>query len=446
MVVRSGGHSSAGFSGIDEGVVLDTSKLDDVIVYPHSELLHAGPGAEFRRVWEIMGRHGLAVTAGVCSDVRVGGYMQGGGYGWNARMFGMNCDNVLEVEIMLADGSVVVANERTNADLFYGVRGGTGNNFGVLLRVTYQLHLLREVHGFSIVWDLGNEQGAANGAAALSLMQQTKMGSNKDRRLGMHVILAYQADNPDLSDSRPWLMLRVMFNGSRDEGLSTLRDVLDTPGAILQWDKRGTVAEINLDLINKPHGIPQFKPNVDILPEAKESRYLDRPLGLDNWRKVVDYFRSSQTRLNPYTCAAIEVAGGAINEFPVDTNAYIHRATDGDIFFDVFWENEGQRKSALDYLRDWVSLIEPLSNLQVYQNYPSEDLTRWWWRYWGDAAAVLWKIKGKYDPTSLFDFPQSLNRIPPEGRHPLIAPTSVLDGLKRPIERLGPTSTTPPAP
>jgi FAD/FMN-containing dehydrogenase len=172
LVVRSGGHSTAGYSAIDGGVILDTSQLDSVFVDPQHRRLHAGPGAEFKILWDALDRYGFAVTAGVCPDVRVGGYMQGGGYGWNARMFGMNCDNVMEVEVMLADGSVVLANETTNCDLYYAVCGGTGNNFGVLLHVTYQVYPLKYIHGFSIVWDVSTDEGAANGAVALDLLQR----------------------------------------------------------------------------------------------------------------------------------------------------------------------------------------------------------------------------------------------------------------------------------
>jgi hypothetical protein len=237
MVIRSGGHSEAGYSAIDRGVILDVSRMASIAIDSQARRLHVGPGAEFKLVWEAMGRHGLVVTAGVCSDVRIAGYMQGGGYGWTARMLGMNCDNVVEVEVMLADGSVVVANDTTNADLHYAVCGGTGNNFGVLIRATYRLYPMTAVHGFSIAWDLSGGDGSANGAAALDLMQRTLLGSNPDRRIGMHVLLAYQGEKVP-EDMKPYLLLRAMFNGSRDEGLEVLQPILDTPGAALQWDQQ----------------------------------------------------------------------------------------------------------------------------------------------------------------------------------------------------------------
>ena len=418
MVMRSGGHSTAGYSAIDGGVILDTSRLNGVYVDPEYRRLHAGPGTQFKMFCDTLARYGFAVTTGVCPDVCVGGYMQGGGYGWNARMFGMNCDNVLEVEVMLADGSVVLANATTNSDLLYAVCGGCGNNFGVLLRVTYQVYPLKYVHGFSIAWDIATDADAANGAAALDLLQRCYMGSNLDRRLGMHVILVYQASQPDLSDSKPYLLLRVMFNGTRDEGLKALQAALETPGAMLQWEQEGTAHELNTRLLDYPYEIPQFPRGVNILPEAKQSRYIDRPLGVDNWRQLIDYIRSSAVRLNTFTTAAIEVGGGAINMLPIGTNAYIHRSTDGDLFCDVFWRDEAEKLKALDYMQGWVALLEPLSNDYVYQNYKNYSLDRWWWRYWGSAVPLLQGIKRKYDPTNFFHFPQGIGNIPPEATAP----------------------------
>ena len=350
---------------------------------------------------------------------------------------------------MLADGSVVVANDTVNADLHYAVCGGTGNNFGVLLRATYHLYPmkeahgfypLKEAHGFSIVWDLSRADGPANGAAALDLMQRTLMGSNPDRRIGMHVLLAYQGEKVP-EDMKPYLLLRAMFNGSRDEGLEVLQPILDTPGAVPQWDKHATVAELNDLLIDKPYPIPQFPKGVSILPEAKESRYLQAPLGVDNWRRVVDFFLSSPDRLNKYTIAAIETAGAAINAVPRGTNAYVHRETDGDIFLDVFWRDDhaGEKERALAYLHDWVELIEPLSDGHVYQNYPSASLDRWWWRYWGEAVPVLVRVKKKYDPQNLFNFPQGIAEIPESEGGPLPADLAepVARALDQPVELRG---------
>ena len=102
--------------------------------------------------------------------------MQGGGFGFTSREFGMNCDNVVGVTMMLADGHLVEANATTNADLFWAVRGGTGNNFGVLLEVQYQLHPLGDLlpRVFQILQDLR--------VAAVAALDPVGVEEDRERR------------------------------------------------------------------------------------------------------------------------------------------------------------------------------------------------------------------------------------------------------------------------
>lgn len=424
MVLRSGGHNEAGYSAINDGVILDTSRLAGAYIDPRTRRLHVGPGTNFQQFWEKLDQYGLAATGGACPSVCVGGYMQGGGFGFTARMFGMSCDNVVEVEVMLADGAIVLANDSTNGDLFYAVRGGTGNNFGVLLSATYQAHPLPEATGFWISWDLitPTGDGAQNAAIGLDLLQREYCGSNPDTRLGFQTIFAYQgpADSPDMQGSLPYVMLRVMFNGTEAEGRTALRKILASPGTVLERVQRGRIKDLNDALIDSPRPVPQFPPKVSILPEGKQSRFLSRPLGVDNWRRVVDFFLTTETRLNVFTIIDFEGAGGAVNSLPIGTNAYIHRDGDGDIFLDVFWRDDEEQSKAIAYLKDWVALIEPLSNGRVYQNYPNADLDRWWERYWGDYWGVLRQIKSKYDPGNVFNFPQGIGSIPQQAVLPVV--------------------------
>ncbi len=166
--VRSGGHSTAGFS-VNDGIVIDVSRLSFVTVDTVDQTVVVGAGTDFDTLNGRLNNTGLHVPSGACGNVCVGGFVQGGGYGYTSRRFGIQCDSVLAFRVMLANGGVVIADSQTNADLYWAMRGGTGGNFGVLLEVTYQLHPVASVWAYSIQWDIDDA------AAALLEMQTNYM-------------------------------------------------------------------------------------------------------------------------------------------------------------------------------------------------------------------------------------------------------------------------------
>src|SRR6202044_3719228 len=122
--------------------VIDVSGINYVRVDPAAQVAWVGSGANFAQVNAALELYGLHVPGGGCETVAVAGYMQDGGYGFTFLMFGINCEHVPGFHMAPADGHIVKANATENPDLYWAVRGGTGNNFGVLLEVAYRLHEL----------------------------------------------------------------------------------------------------------------------------------------------------------------------------------------------------------------------------------------------------------------------------------------------------------------
>ncbi|ASO20916.1 FAD/FMN-containing dehydrogenase [Actinoalloteichus hoggarensis] len=130
--VRSGGHSNAGFSTNDGGMVIDLTPLDQVeIIDAENSVVRLGSGARWGAVASALGEHGLVISSGDTSTVAVGGLLLGGGIGWLVRKFGLAIDNVVGAEVVTASGEVLRADAEENPELFYGIRGGSGN-FGVV--------------------------------------------------------------------------------------------------------------------------------------------------------------------------------------------------------------------------------------------------------------------------------------------------------------------------
>ena len=146
VAVRGGGHNSAGRAIAEGGLVIDLSLMRGVDVDPQTRTARVQGGALWRDVNREAAVHGLAVTGGAISATGVGGYTLGGGLGWLMGLHGLAADNLVEAEVVLADGEVVRASDTSHPDLFWAIRGG-GGNFGVVTSFVFRLHDHPEVVG-----------------------------------------------------------------------------------------------------------------------------------------------------------------------------------------------------------------------------------------------------------------------------------------------------------
>jgi len=152
IAVRGGGHGVAGTALTDGGLVIDLRRMRTVTVDPDAGTATVGGGATMRNFDTATAPYGLATTGGRVSTTGVGGLTLGGGTGWLDRTFGLACDNLLEVELVTADGTVVRAAADENPDLFWALHGG-GGNFGVATSFTYRLHRVGAMTAALLLWD-----------------------------------------------------------------------------------------------------------------------------------------------------------------------------------------------------------------------------------------------------------------------------------------------------
>lgn len=409
--VRAGGHSTAGYSG-NNTMILDVSRLDGVFVDPIKKVATVLPGCTWGAFNKATELYGLHAPGGACPDVCQGGYMQGGGYGFTARMFGMNCDQPTSILVMLANRQVVQATPSINSDLFWALRGGTGNNFGVVLSTEYPLREGDTFLGFSVAWDLATPVARSGAAQSLNWIQEHFVRSAPEA-LGFQMVWVFEG--PEIGPKAPTFRIMGMYDGTQADLAALLQPLLDQPGATLQYYTGPLVySALNEYLLTKPYEVPEFPPNINPNPpeENKVSRCIAQTLTAEAWLTLLDYFIESP---NPYTTVAFEAYRGAIGARPMTFNAFDHRDIDFDCFLDVFWlkpEDQGPMESFLD---GWKTLIEPYWSGQVYQNYPSEGDLGFAEEYWLPAVYLkLRQIKYKYDPTSVFRFPQSIVPLKPE--------------------------------
>jgi hypothetical protein len=151
VAVRGGGHNVAGYGTCDGGMVIDLSGMQAISIDPDERTALVEGGCTWGELDRAAYPFGLATPGGLISTTGVGGLTLGGGFGHLTRKYGLTIDNLLEVELVLADGSLVRANSEQNNDLFWAVRGG-GGNFGVVTSFRFRLHPVSQVYGGPMLW------------------------------------------------------------------------------------------------------------------------------------------------------------------------------------------------------------------------------------------------------------------------------------------------------
>ena len=152
VAIRGGGHNGPGLGSVDDGLMIDLSMMKGVRVDPAERTVRVGPGCTQGDVDHATHAFGLAVPAGIVSTTGIAGLTLGGGTGYLTRKHGLTIDNLLEADVVLADGRFVTANKSENPDLFWALRGG-GGNFGVVTSFLFQAHPVSMVYAGPIFWD-----------------------------------------------------------------------------------------------------------------------------------------------------------------------------------------------------------------------------------------------------------------------------------------------------
>lgn len=155
LAVRGGGHNAGGLGLADDALVIDLSMMKDIQVNKEARLVKVQGGVLLKELDAATHQFGMAVPAGIFGSTGVAGLTLGGGLGYLTRHYGLSIDNLLEAEVVLADGRLVVASSTENQDLFWALRGG-GGNFGVVVSFVFKLSPVHTVYGGPMLWNISD--------------------------------------------------------------------------------------------------------------------------------------------------------------------------------------------------------------------------------------------------------------------------------------------------
>jgi hypothetical protein len=381
IVARSGGHSYAGYS-TTRGVVVDLSRLAGVGVTAGQAVV--GTGARLGTIYNTLGSHGLAIPAGTCPSVGIGGHALGGGFGLASRAWGLAADNLVSVQIVTADGQVLIADAKNHSDLFWACRGGGGGNFGIVTKLVFRTHAVATGSYFVATWPWAQAEEVVD--------SYLRWGPGTPDGLGA---LCRLSTGP----SGPAVQVFGQFLGDESRLKSILADLQPAAAKLVT----GTSAW--LDLVRRwagclGHTLPSCAVPVDTGFVASSDYIATVPSSaqLPLFRQVVEQRGTDGGAL------LIDAYGGAVNRVAPGATAFVHRNNRASIQYYA----SGDPGRARAWVNATRATLEPVVSGQAYVNYIDPDLTNWEHAYYGSNLPRLKQVKRRYDPHNLFHFAQSI--------------------------------------
>jgi FAD/FMN-containing dehydrogenase len=389
LAVRSGGHSGAGHSVIEGGIVLDLSEMKDIEIDFEGRTAWAETGLTALELSTATAEHGLAVGFGDTGSVGIGGITLGGGVGYLVRKYGLTIDSLLAAEIVTADGELLQVDAESHPDLFWAIRGG-GGNFGVATRFQYRLQEVGSFVGGMLMVPATAECIAGFIAASESAPEELSGIANVMPAPPMPFV-------PEEHHGQLVIMALMGYAGDAEAGERALAPfrALATP---------------IVDML-KPMPYPEIYPpeDPDYHPLAVgHNMFVDRiDRGVAD--TIVKYLEASDASMR---VAQLRVLGGAMARVPDDATAYAHRSNRIMVnlaaFHDGTDEDRAMRQSWVD---DFAAALNQ-GDHSAYVNFlADEGPARVHAAYPGATWDRLVEVKRRYDPTNLFHMNQN---IPPE--------------------------------
>jgi hypothetical protein len=387
LAVRGGGHSIAGFSACDGGMVLDLGRMKGVRVDPERRTARAEGGSLWRDFNEATHVFGLATTGGIVSTTGIAGLTLGGGMGHLARRCGLSCDNLLSADVVTADGRSVSCSEEREPDLFWALRGG-GGNFGVVTAFEYKLHPVADILGGPTFYPLDGD--ILRGYRAMMADAPEELNALLVLTLGLPVPFL-----PERWHGRPMAAVLTCWSGpiSRDE---EVRGRLNRLGPIEgQYLERMPYPVINTlfdELL--PKGLYHYwKGNfITRIADGAIDVHLDYAARIPSLQ----------------TATILFPIDGACHLVKSDATAFAFRDASFATALGPSFPDPADTERNVAWGRAYYEALRPYSEEGGYVNFMSEDDQERVRSNYRQHYRRLAEIKKRYDPMNLFQLNQNI--------------------------------------
>jgi FAD/FMN-containing dehydrogenase len=388
--VRSGGHSVAGMSTVDDGLVIDVRAMKGVVVDPDARTARCGAGVTWGEFDRATQEHGLATTGGRVSTTGVAGFTLGGGSGWLERKHGLACDNLIAVELVTAAGDVVRATSTEHADLFWALRGG-GGNFGVATAFEFRLHPVGPtVLAGLMLWPAGRGREIVDATRELMADAPDEVGTG--------VVYLTGPPEPfvpaDLQGAPCSAVAFMWAGGSITEGE--------------EYARRFRHLEPAVDLVG-PMPYEQFQCMIDDPPGMRNYWSADYLAELSDEAAAI-FAEQSERMPAPLSQSILFPWGGAVARATAADTPMTQREAKWIVHPFAVWENQQEDAEHVAWARTTAAALKPYTTGGVYLNFIGDEGADRVRAAFGDNYDRLVAVKSVYDPDNFFRRNQN---IPP---------------------------------
>ena len=389
VAVRGGSHSVPGFGTCDEGLVIDLTPRRGVRVDPLNSTARAEGGATWGDLNAATYAYGLATTGGIISTTGVGGLTLCGGIGHLDRGFGLSCDNLISADVVTADGTLHIASEDNEPDLFWAIRGG-GGNFGVVTSLEFRVHPVKDIYGGPMFFELDR--------AADVLSFYRDFIQDAPEQLGAFPAFQIAPPLPFIPEDRhgePFVLLVNCWAGPLDEGEKALQPFHD-------------IAPVVAEFVG-PMPYPALNSAFDALVPPGLQHYWKANFA----RELTDEAIQAHLVHGP----KLPAVNSTVHIYPI--NGACHRVAEGDTAFAYrdatfatviagMWPDPSDNEANIGWVRDYYDAIAPHSEEGGYVNFMADDdQDRIKANYKGNYERLV-DIKRKYDPDNMFRHNQNI--------------------------------------
>jgi FAD/FMN-containing dehydrogenase len=387
LAIRSGGHSLAGHSVSNGGIVLDLRKMKAMKIDPKSRTVWAETGLTAGEFTVSAGAYGLATGFGDTGSVGIGGITLGGGVGFLVRKYGLTIDHLLAAELVTADGQTLHVDAETHPDLFWAIRGG-GGNFGVATRFQFQLHQVDVILGGMLILPATAEVISSFIAEAEAAPDELSAVVNIMPAPPMPFL-------PAEIHGQLVVMAMMVYTGPIEAG----------ERAVAPFRRLATPIADTLRPMHYPEMYPAEMSD-DHPAAASTTMFIDW-VDRDVAKTMLDYLKASDAAVR---VAQLRVLGGAMARVPVSATAFAHRHSRIMTNLFTLYNNPEDRSARETWISEFAAALRQRDS-GAYVNFMNDEGNA---RIRSAYPGIIWNrltaIKMRYDPENLFRLNQN---IPP---------------------------------